>query len=598
MGEGMKYILKRFNDLKLGYKILFSFLFGGILPILLSQEVSFYLNTHYMTKNMDEMIKNNLEQMSERTDLTLQIYSNLLYQIYTDDDIIDNVNDLQDDTVMGKVIAYNRIYNRLKQYNVSEKEIRSISIICNNGSSVTYDFDTGSALNTLWSGNKDMRDIKPYKDAIDKIGLVITPTMEMEEDGKKSYLFHLSKRMFDLDALDKGTIATAVISVDASALGKICNTETENEVAFILNDEKQVIYYPEEMFMGIKLDEKVEPIKVVELSKLLKNKTKLINEYDNETIGWKFYYVYDKDYFLKDMRNLQFHILIIVIIVIILSVILIIYTVRHVHQSINGVVQGMNQIKRGNLEVIIPMNSKDEIGQVAENFNEMAREIKSLINEVKDALHKQKNAEIKALEAQINPHFLYNTLDSINWMAIEKGNYEISTMLCNLGVILRYSINKSNHMVTVKEMTDWIEKYISLQKIRFNDAFDYKLLIDNETYSKKIYKLLIQPFIENAIIHGFDGVEQGGIISIDILFTEGKNAICVIIEDNGNGMPKEIVDKYNDRNWVLKQEEGSIGLQNALSRIAMYYGEEGKWNINSMQGMGTVITLILPIDNI
>ncbi len=598
MGEGMKYILKRFNDLKLGYKILFSFLFGGILPILLSQEVSFYLNTHYMTKNMDEMIKNNLEQMSERTDLTLQIYSNLLYQIYTDDDIINNVNDLQDDTVMGKVIAYNRIYNRLKQYNVSEKEIRSISIICNNGSSVTYDFDTGSALNTLWSGNKDMRDIKPYKDAIDKIGLVITPTMEMEEDGKKSYLFHLSKRMFDLDALDKGTIATAVISVDAAALGKICNTETENEVAFILNDEKQVIYYPEEMFMGIKLDEKVEPIKVVELSKLLKNKTKLINEYDNETIGWKFYYVYDKDYFLKDMRNLQFHILIIVIIVIILSVILIIYTVRHVHQSINGVVQGMNQIKRGNLEVIIPVNSKDEIGQVAENFNEMAREIKSLINEVKDALHKQKNAEIKALEAQINPHFLYNTLDSINWMAIEKGDYEISTMLCNLGVILRYSINKSNHMVTVKEMTDWIEKYISLQKIRFNDAFDYKLLIDNETYSKKIYKLLIQPFIENAIIHGFDGVEQGGIISIDILFTEGKNAICVIIEDNGNGMSKEIVDKYNDRNWVLKQEEGSIGLQNTLSRIAMYYGEEGKWNINSMQGMGTVITLILPIDNI
>ena len=336
MGEGMKHLLKRFNDLKLGYKILFSFLFGGgILPILLSQEVSFYMNTRYMTQNMDEMIKNNLEQMSERTDLTLQVYSNLLYQIYTDDDIIENINELQDDTVMGKVIAYNRIYNRLKQYNVSEKEIRSISIICNNGSSVTYDFETGSALNTLWSGNKDMRDIQPYKDAIDKIGLVITPTMEMEEDGKKSYLFHLSKRMFDLDALDKGTIATAVISVNASVLGKICNTETENEVAFILNDQKQVIYYPEEMFMGITLDENVEPIKVVELSKLLKNKTKLINEYDNETIGWKFYYVYDKDYVLKDMRNLQFHILIVVFVVIILSIILITYTVRNVHHSIN-----------------------------------------------------------------------------------------------------------------------------------------------------------------------------------------------------------------------------------------------------------------------
>ncbi|MFA9463965.1 MAG: histidine kinase [Velocimicrobium sp.] len=594
----MKFFFRKFNDWKLGYKILFTFFFGGILPILLLQEVSFYLNTHYMTNNMDEMIKNNLVQMSERTDLTLQIYSNLLYQIYTDDDLIQNIDKLQDDSITGKVIAYNRIYERLKQYNISEKEIRSISIICNNGNSVTYDFKTGSALNTLWSGNKDMHKIKPYLDAIDKNGLVITPTMEIKEENSKSYLFHLSKRIFDLNALEKGTIATVVISVDASVLGKICKTDTENEVAFILNDKKQVIYYPEEMFMGIILDKNVDALQMVKLSKLLKNKEKLVNEYDNETIGWNFYYIYDKNYVLKDMRKLQFNILIIVAIVIILSVALIIYTVRHIHQSINGVVLGMNQVKSGNLEVIIPVNSKDEIGQMAGNFNEMSSEVKALIVKVKEALGKQKNAEIKALEAQINPHFLYNTLDSINWMAIERGEYEISDMLRNLGVILRYSINKSNHLATITEMVDWLEKYISLQKVRFNDAFEFKINVDSRTYSMKIYKLLIQPFIENAIIHGFSGMEQDGLLSIDIVLTERRNAICIIIEDNGNGMKKEIMDNYNDREWVREQEEGSIGLTNALSRIEMYYGEEGSWNINSMQGMGTVITLILPINKL
>ncbi|MDK2808641.1 MAG: two-component system, sensor histidine kinase YesM [Clostridiales bacterium] len=594
----MKGLLKRFNDWKLGYRILFVFIFGGIVPLLLLQEISFSLNSHYMTKNVDEVIKNNLEQMSERTDLTLRVYSNLLYQIYTDEDIIANINELQDDLVQEKVIAYNRIFDRLKQYNGSEKEIRSISIICKDGTSVVYDFKTGSALNTLWSGTNDMRTSKPYLDSIDQIGLVVTPTMEMEENGEKSYIFHISKRMFDLKALDKGTIATAVISIDASALGNICKTDTENEVAFIINEDRQVIYYPEPMFMGITIGQNVEPVRVVELSRLLKNKTKLITEYENEALGWKYYYVYDKNYVLRDMKALQYKLFIIVGVLLLLSILLVAYFVKNIHHSISCVVQGMNQIKSGNLDVVIPVMSKDEVGQMADSFNEMAREVKELIEKVTIAVNKQKNAEINALEAQINPHFLYNTLDSINWMAIEKGDYEISNLLRDLGVILRYSINKSNHLVTIHEMVDWLSKYVSLQKVRFNDAFDYRITVDEGTRSKRIYKLLVQPFIENAIIHGFSGIEQGGLLSVNIGFTEDKHAICIIIEDNGNGMDKDVAEKYNDRERVLKQEDSGIGLSNALSRIDMYYGEKGSWSIHSIKDMGTVVTLIIPINTL
>lgn len=108
-------------------------------------------------------------------------------------------------------------------------------------------------------------------------------------------------------------------------------------------------------------------------------------------------------------------------------------------------------------------------------------------------------------------------------MAIEKGEYEISTMLRNLGVILRYSVNKSNQRVTIWEMSDWLHKYISLQKMRFNDAFTYSLQIDKNTEKVKVYKLLLQPFVENSIIHGFDGMMAGGLLRIECsLSDDGK----------------------------------------------------------------------------
>lgn len=573
-----------------------AFLIAGILPILVMQEVSFYLNTRHMTKKVDVMAKSNLIQIAERTDLTMEIYTNLINQIYTDDEIIRIIDDLQSDVPTGKAIAYNKMYNRLKQYNILGKGVRCISVVCRDGTSVTYDFETGSSLDNLWIGIKDMRETKPYQNANKKIGIQVTPTMEIKDHGESRYMFCLSKQIFDFSDLEKGTIATAIITVDALVLEEICKIETENEITFILDEDKHVIYYPEEMFMGIQLDEKVDELKLVELSRLLRNKTKVINKYKDDKTEWEFYYVYAKEYMLKDVYELQRTILIVGIFIVISAILLIAYTVRKVHQSVHVVIEGMKEVKQGNLSVEVPVNSQDEIGQIAQNFNEMTREVRRLVEEVKEAGEKQKNAEIRALEAQINPHFLYNTLDSINWIAIEKGEYEISKMLRNLGVILRYSVNKSNKLATVHEIADWLEKYISLQKIRFNDAFDFKLNIDERTYGVKLYKLLLQPFIENAIVHGFNGEEQGGIITIDIMFTKEENKICIIIEDNGIGMPKETAEQYNNRQKVLKRDEESIGLSNSFSRMHMYYGEEAEWNVSSLEGMGTVITLRLPVE--
>ncbi|MDD3205975.1 MAG: histidine kinase, partial [Lachnospiraceae bacterium] len=383
-------------------------------------------------------------------------------------------------------------------------------------------------------------------------------------------------------------------------LNNICQTEVneltqeENGITYIVNEKRQVISFPNAMFMGITLDENLSMEQFIRLSGLLKNKTITINEYSDGRTGWTFYSVYDKDYMLRDIKTAQHLFIVVGAIVILFAGLLITYVVQKIIHAVTGVIQGMNQVKAGNLEVIVPVENEDEIGQIAHNFNDMTGEVRSLVSEVKIATDRLKNAEIKALEAQINPHFLYNTLDSINWMAIEKGEYEISNMLRNLGVILRYSINKSNQMTTIREMGDWVDKYISLQKVRFNNAFDYKLTIDEVAKEKKVYKLLLQPFIENAILHAFVGIEQGGKINIDIMADEKEANICIIIEDNGIGMPQEMVQLYNDRKRAIQEDGEHIGLHNAFSRMDMYYGERAAWNLTSIKDMGTVITMKIP----
>ena len=592
-----KKILAHYNSWKLGHKLLCAFALASIIPLLLMQIFAFQVNRKQMTEKIDELMVSNLTQIAERVNLNMEVYTNLLYQIYTDDQIIDNVTTLTDDQETHKAVAYNQIVKRIKQYRNSDAGIRCLSIICTDGMTVTYDFETDSSLNTIWNNYSDMRQTPPYREAIDEPGMVLTDTMKFQGEENSGHFFHISKRLFDFDDLEKGSIGTVVMSVDQKILSSICGNGTtrDNSINFILNKEQTVISYPDEDFTGISVNPDLSIEEFVQVSGYLKYKKVALNQYEDADTGWIFCNAYDRDYMLKDVTRTQGMQIGITVLLLGFALVLIFYTIRNMDTSVKSVVQGMQEVKKGNLDVVVPVQSFDEIGTITDNFNEMTVKVRELIREVTEAEENQKNAEIRALEAQINPHFLYNTLDSINWMAIEKEEYEISKMIRNLGVILRYSVNKSNQIVTIRELADWLEKDISLQQMRFNDAFSYRLNIEEETYNRKVYKLLLQPFVENAIIHGFKEMESGGLLQIDIMPARHDQGIVVIIEDNGKGMSQEMLKCFNNREEAIKDEGKSIGLHNAFSRMNMYYAEKASWNVSSMEGMGTVITLRLPI---
>lgn len=594
-------VLNWFRTLKLWKKILCTFILSAILPLIAVQSIMIYVNATSVKEKVDELMVNELVQMAERVELTLEVYSNLVYQLSSDNQIIDNINIRLNEGDADTEVAGWGIYDRVRQYDISAEGIKCVSIILKDGQHLTYDFESASTVQSIWNEYEDLREITPYKEAQKTSGIVVTPTMWHDVSGKNRSLFHISKKIYDYEEPEKGAVGTVVMSVESRVLEHICTVDYEHDpkqehnVNFIVDKKGYILSYPDAHYTGTTIHTKQTIEEFVQSTGQLEGKKTASNKYEDKKLGWIFYNVYDKTHMLNSIwDSLKFTISVVVLFTV-FAVIMIIFMINPIKKSLHSLMQGIRKVQDGNLDVKIDEEAADEFGEIARSFNTMTGRLQELFREVTDAAGKQREAEIRALEAQINPHFLYNTLDSINWMAIDKGEHEISRMLRDLGVILRYSVNKSNQIAQIEEVTDWLEKYIELQQLRFNHSFSFELFVEEEAKKVKIYKLLLQPFIENAIVHGFKGIVSGGILRVSMLLSEEGDMLHVIVEDNGNGMTPEQVKKYNNKEMVLSSEEQGIGLENSFTRMYMYYGEDADWNVSSIPRRGTVITLKIPI---
>lgn len=590
-----------FYNRKIWQKLIITFVLAVLLPISISWYVMMSMNQKQMENKIQELMTSQLVQISERVDLTLDIYMNLVYQMNVDSGLIDEIKGLKSKDINKQVESRHNIYSRLQEYNNSVGGIRCISVITASGTDVTYDWGTASVRENIWKDYVDLRETAAYKKAQESTGIAILPTAVMEQDEEQLHVFQIAKAIYDLDELESEPIAAIVMILDESILKKLCENDREiawNGINFILDSQSHIITYPDSFFAGTTLEANQNITDFIRMTGEMEDKKIGISTYEDTKTDWVYYNAYDLEKILAEISDTRRNALILGGILIISACFLISGTVRNIGDSVKTIITGIQAVKSGDLKTEIRLEYKDELGEIAENFNDMTERVSILIEEVEGVTEKRKNAEIRALEAQINPHFLYNTLDSINWLAISRGEDEISEMLRNLGIILRYSVNKSNIEVSIAEVADWIDKYISLQQMRFDHAFEFQLTVQEVCKEYRIKKLLIQPFIENALIHGFKGIEDGGMLRVDISLTEEGKHICVIIEDNGNGLDQRQVTKYNDRSAAVEEDQEKIGLNNVFSRIEMYYGEKADWNVISIPDIGTIITLRFPANRI
>ena len=266
---------------------------------------------------------------------------------------------------------------------------------------------------------------------------------------------------------------------------------------------------------------------------------------------------------------------------------------KSISNPLNKLILSMNEAEKGDLTSVCNDTARDEIGEVAGHFNNMLFEVKTLIENVKSKEKQKRVAELKALQAQINPHFLSNTLNTVKWLANIRNAENIENLITSLIELLHVSMGKGDELITVREEIKYLENYISIQNYKYCDKFKVSFDIQENTLDCKLLKFLIQPLVENSIIHGIEPMEGQGLIKVKSCIYNGN--LVVTVTDNGAGMSEdEKKDIFKMDKQSSKSRFSGIGLPNVEERIKLYFGEQYGISIESIPYLFTTLELTLP----
>ena len=250
----------------------------------------------------------------------------------------------------------------------------------------------------------------------------------------------------------------------------------------------------------------------------------------------------------------------------------------------------MHKLQEGHLNTRIPADRQDEFGQMSENFNIMATKLENYMQQQVKAQQELNDSQIAMMQAQMNPHFLYNTLDTMKWLAKANHIPEIATMSMGLARILRTSIS-ADQFISLKAEMELVSSYAEIQKIRYSDRFRYEIVMPKELENCIVPKLVVQPIVENAVIHGLEECEDG-LVRISV-FRKGQEFLCIEVQDNGCGIEEEIMECLNSRD--RERLTGHIGFYNVDTIIRLHYGQEYGLHVDRPEEGGTRVRISLPL---
>ena len=345
------------------------------------------------------------------------------------------------------------------------------------------------------------------------------------------------------------------------------------------------------------------------LSKLLREKPSIgnfsysegKNEYTavhihSDSTGWTTVGVIPLRYINKDLAGIQYLTVIIIVLTIIIGVTVSVIIAQSLILPLENTVNALEKFSRGDFAVRLKENRCDEIGKLNRIFNKAIKEINELMQKVTQSEILNKEMEFKTLQSQMNPHFLYNTLDTINWLAFKEKQTEICNLVAAISSLIRASISNKKSIITIEQELDYVKNYIYIQHIRYKDRFDIIYDIDESLLKQAVPKLIIQPIVENAIIHGIENSKNKNLLYISI--KRENECIVIIVKDTGIGMTDEKVSELLKEPLNAEGDEQkahtNLGLYAVHKRIQLMYGDLYGLTVQSQAGEGTTVTLHIP----
>ncbi|MRM87731.1 sensor histidine kinase [Faecalicatena contorta] len=373
------------------------------------------------------------------------------------------------------------------------------------------------------------------------------------------------------------------------------NRMIDNESLVFENNESSMIYGDFQMEDGIdnRMSRKEDRYGNYISRILYQNESYIFAERIKNSTEWNIYCLIPEHVFMANAKSIKWYIMMIAVGAILVSLIFSYAVSRNLSRNIHYLERNMRKVEQGDFKVHIEPTSLDEIGMLCTRFNYMADKIEELIEAAYKEGQAKQRLKLQVLKAQINPHFLYNSLGSIQCMAKMEKQEHIAEMTAALIELLRASLSKNGEYHTVREEVEYIRNYFTLQKFRYEDKFAVEYCLCEGVQEYIMLDFILQPLVENAIFHGIEISKGNGIIRITSSVSEGK--LRLTVEDNGVGMTQEKI-----KSILTVQEEryeglNSIGVANVSQRIKQYFGEEYGLNYISEPGRGSIVEVWLPL---
>ncbi len=564
----IKKLRKKISNLKLKYKLVLIYCLAGFLPVLVTFFVSFFQMRGILRENATENINSYLYQATASLDGEIKIYNNLANYISFNQTISQTLN-----------YDYESIYNMYDRFvMVIDPLLSSLMYFHDEVDRVTIyvDKDTVKHGSTL-APTSEIADKYWYKEALSD------NDNHWYVDKENNSVFSVSK----LVLLDRyGIEGILYIDVEYDKVFEpFSQTIISNYGLFVTDGEGNVLYEADDF------DDKNAKYRLnyedflAELDKT-GGKYKIISE-KSEAADWTIYLYKPDRLMISSVTPIVWIAGISGIVCAGAALASMAATSRFVTNRVIKLQRSMKEVENGNLDVSVPVDGQDEISDLIRGFDNMVLRLDMLINEVYDSRIKEKEYEMRALQAQINPHFLYNTLSLINWKAIEAGADDISRITLSLSTFYRTSLNKGKNVMSIKDELDNMRSYLDIQLMMHDGEFDTDIIIDDEILHYNTLNLILQPLIENAIDHGID-MNTGIRGKITITGRQNGDEIELTVEDNGVGMTPEQAEK------IITEESKGYGVRNVNERIKLYYGEQYELRIKSEIGKGTKVTVHFP----
>lgn len=577
-------MVRRLNDLRLRDKMLLVFVLAVFIPVVLTNVFFYQITTHNVRNQKLSDIGRALNQI--RNEIQDQIDAGVgISAVLMNDAVLIEYLDQEYAYPADYVASYQSyIVGLLEKYSPVYEEIQSVSIYTDNDSLIFGGHVlpiTDEVRRQSWYRNLTQESsTTPILEwnhtdypgpAVDVISVIRRLSNSGEPGGKEKILkidLHPGRM---LDSLVNVTLEGRVHLIQD---GRILLTTDPNRSA-----PEPVPYVPPSGSKGSIVIEK---------------------DFGNVTYlkGWKIIGEFEERRVLAEVRKSREFVLYMAIPNIVVPTVFIIWFTRSLNNRLVRILKHIRRVKNHSFETIDGKPSGDEIGQLTAEFNRMTLQIKSLIQDVyladiqKKELELSRNqSQLHALQSQINPHFLFNSLETIRMRSLMKQEFETARIIHNMAKIFRKSLTWGKDWIALKDELDLVECFLEIQKYRFGDKLHYEIRADESALAAMVPKMTLQPLVENASIHGIEPLKEAGRIVVDIRRAQG--GLLFLIQDNGVGIPAPKLEKLLQ---ALEDEEAAsdrVGMRNVFLRLKGYYGDRVDYRIDSKEGEGTEVRIFV-----